>query len=177
MNIYTKKGDDGTTAMMDGKRIAKNNKYVHACGELDELNAFSGLVKSKISAPKILQQLHEIQCHLFTAGAMLADKNNKTGVQLQPHQVQELELAIDKMQTELPPLTHFILPAGSTTVSFIHVCRSVCRRAERALSALHQEETLSPLLLQYMNRLSDYYFVLARYIAHKNNEAEEKWLP
>lgn len=175
MKIYTKKGDDGTTALMNGKRIAKHSLQIAACGDLDELNSFVGLAKSKISQKELQEQLYAIQSDLFLIGSILADTNQNKKLFFSIDKVNQLEVWIDEMEDKLQSLSNFILPGGSEKVAFIHVCRAVCRRAERTLSALAEQEKIDSVILKYINRLSDFFFVYARFIAFLNKEEEIIW--
>lgn len=155
MKIYTKTGDNGKTTLIGGKRVAKSDLYVEAYGSLDELNSLVGLLNS-LSAEPLLE---EIQRDLFGMGAHLASCCSRS-VSVDPHKLEE---AIDKMQERLPAIGGFVLPGGSTRGSLAHVCRATCRRVERRMVAL-QDENISAEALAYINRLSDYFFVLARYL-------------
>lgn len=177
MKIYTKKGDDGTTALMNGKRINKNSLPISAIGDLDELNAFIGLAKSKMNEKNLESQLYIIQSDLFVIGSSLADTNAKKSWLLSIDKISQLEMWIDDMEATLPPLKNFILPGGSEAVALIHICRTVCRRAERALAALSEQEKTDEVILKYLNRLSDFFFVCARFIAFQKNEEEIIWKP
>lgn len=173
MKIYTKKGDDGTTSLMDGKRIRKNNLHIVACGELDELSSFIGFAISLIKNSDILDELHKIQHKLFLIGASIADVNNNTNIGIKDKDVESLEKNIDILEARLDPLKNFILPGGSQEVAILHVCRAVCRRAERALTSLGEIAKVDAIAMQYINRISDYLFISARYVAKLNNEEEE----
>lgn len=177
--IYTKTGDKGETALFGGRRVAKSHLRVDAYGTVDELNAFIGLLCDTLPANAALPLLHQIQHRLFSLGAHLASDPLKRppDPDLQPTDVQALELAMDEMDARLPALKNFILPGGHPAVSFCHVCRTVCRRAERLAVALHQIEPVHALALQYLNRLSDYFFVLARQLAQDYGAAEIIWTP
>jgi cob(I)alamin adenosyltransferase len=173
--IYTKTGDKGETALFGGKRVPKSHLRVDAYGTVDELNSFIGLLRDAIADTHIRGKLENVQHRLFTVGAHLASDPNKSPQtpDLLPEDVQFLEADMDAMDEELPPLRHFILPGGHTTVSICHICRTVCRRAERLSVALEQSgEPVEELVLQYINRLSDWFFVLSRKLA-KDLQAEE----
>jgi cob(I)alamin adenosyltransferase len=173
MKIYTKTGDAGTTALFGGKRVSKADLRVDAYGTVDELNSYLGLLFEE-------DQIVEIQDKLFTLGAMLATEPGNTKVKI-PHLTEEdvsvLEKGIDKMEESLEPMKHFILPGGNQTVSFCHIARTVCRRAERLTVALNSVEPIDPLIIKYLNRLSDYLFVLSRYLSKKLNATETPWHP
>ena len=175
MKIYTKKGDDGTTALMNGKRIPKHSLQIAACGDLDELNSFVGLAKSRIQNENCETQLYAVQSDLFLIGSILADSHQNKKLFFSLDKVHQLEVWIDEMEEELEQLSNFILPGGSEKVAFIHVCRAICRRAERTLSALSEKEKIDTVIVQYINRLSDFFFVCARFIAFMNNEKEIIW--
>jgi cob(I)alamin adenosyltransferase len=173
MKIYTKTGDAGTTALFGGKRVSKADLRVDAYGTVDELNSYLGLLFEE-------DQIVEIQDRLFTLGAMLSTEPGNTKVKI-PHLTEEdvarLEKGIDKMEESLEPMNHFILPGGNQTVSFCHIARTVCRRAERLTVALNSVEPIDPLIIKYLNRLSDYLFVLSRYLSKKLNATETPWHP
>lgn len=177
MKIYTKAGDDGKTSLFGGKRIPKYADRIESYGTVDELNSFIGLLKDGLGDSVLSPQLLVIQHNLFNIGSVLAtDKDadfNLPGVG--PDDVAEIERNIDLLQAQLTPLKNFILPGGDTRVSHAHICRTVCRRAERRVVAVHAQEPLDTHIILYLNRLSDYFFVLARYIAHVNGINEIKW--
>jgi cob(I)alamin adenosyltransferase len=177
--IYTKTGDTGETALFGGKRLPKSHLRIDAYGTVDELNAFIGLVRDSLADPHMRDLLKIIQDRLFTVGANLASdpSKNLTTPDLTIADVQVLEKEIDNMETVLPPLKNFILPGGHTAVSFCHVARCVCRRAERLAVALDLSEPVAPMVLQYLNRLSDFLFVLARKIGHDLGAEEVVWKP
>lgn len=175
MKIYTKKGDDGTTALMNGKRIAKHSLQIAACGDLDELNSFVGLAKSRIQNDNCEGKLYTVQSDLFLIGSILADTNKNKKLFFSIDKVNQLEVWIDEMEDKLQPLSNFILPGGSERVASIHVCRAICRRAERTISAVSEQEEIDTVILKYINRLSDFFFVFARFIAFLNKEEEVIW--
>jgi cob(I)alamin adenosyltransferase len=175
MKIYTKTGDKGTTGLFGGKRLPKHALRIEAYGTVDELNAYIGLLRDVAESEEIRQILKQIQDRLFTIGASLAtnpDKENLQTPDLHASDIELLEQEIDKMDAELPMLKNFILPGGHTTVSFCHIARTVCRRAERLAVALSETEAVDEVILKYLNRLSDYLFVLARKLS-KDLKAEE----
>lgn len=180
MKIYTKTGDDGTTALFGGKRVLKSTIRIEAYGTIDELNAYVGLLRDQEVNHKRHEVMIEIQDRLFTLGSLLATEPGNAKVKV-PHlsegDVSFLENKIDLMEAELPPLKSFILPGGHASVSFCHVARTVCRRAERNISALDQQEKVDPLITKYVNRLSDYLFVLGRKMALELNVNETPWKP
>ena len=180
IRIYTRTGDSGQTGLFNGKRVAKNDLRVAAYGEVDELNAALGVARSFIGDPGISQVLVEIQKDLFSLGAQLADpdfdeKKRSPKSHVSENRVTELEKWIDHWETELAPLQHFVLPGGSQAGAALHLARTVCRRAERQVVSLSQQKTLSPLPLIYLNRLSDFLFVLARYLNHQSKSPEILW--
>lgn len=180
MKIYTRTGDSGETGLFNGRRVAKDNPRVAAYGDVDELNAALGLARSLISDPEILKTLVEIQKDLFSLGAQLADpdfgeKKRSPKFCIPENRITDLEHWIDHWEAELAPLQSFILPGGSHAGASLHLARTVCRRAERHVVRLSQQEKLPPLLLTYLNRLSDFLFVLARYVNHKANSSEIPW--
>ncbi|WP_127845252.1 cob(I)yrinic acid a,c-diamide adenosyltransferase [Psychroflexus aestuariivivens] len=187
MKIYTKTGDKGTTALFGGTRVPKHHIRIDSYGTVDELNANIGLVRDQNIDEHSKSTLEKIQDKLFTVGAILATdpekaklKNGKERLnipKISKEDVQFLETEIDKMNEDLPEMTHFVLPGGHPSVSHCHVARTVCRRAERISAALHEIEAFDELVLQYLNRLSDYLFVLSRKIAKDVNAEEVKWIP
>lgn len=187
MKIYTKTGDSGTTALFGGSRVKKYNLRIESYGTVDELNSYIGLIKDQNISNTIKNSLLKIQNELFTLGAMLAtppDKETlKSGKErlnipkIDENSIQFLENEIDKMDAELPQMTHFILPGGHQAVSFCHVARCVCRRAERLSVELNDQENINNDILKYLNRLSDYLFVLARKLSKDLAVEEIKWIP
>jgi cob(I)alamin adenosyltransferase len=178
--IYTKTGDKGATSLIGGVRVPKSHIRIESYGTVDELNSYLGMVSDLAANTTISEWLREIQDRLFTLGAVLAtnpDKEVKMKLpDLHNEDVQWLEGLIDKMNEELPEMRSFILPGGNLASSTCHVARCVCRRAERlCVSMQEQEEYLPELVVQYLNRLSDFLFVLARYIGHINNAPEIPW--
>jgi cob(I)alamin adenosyltransferase len=185
MKIYTKTGDNGTTALYGGTRVLKNDLRIEAYGTVDELNSYLGLIRDQKEAAKDREFLIEIQKNLFHIGAILATppekavlKNGKQRLDVtKMTSEQRLEKAMDKMNEDLPEMTHFVLPGGQPVVSYCHIARCVCRRAERFIVSLHNEEEVASVVLKYINRLSDYLFVLARKLAFDNDVEEIKWVP
>lgn len=187
MKIYTKTGDNGTTALFGGTRVPKHHIRIESYGTVDELNSWLGLIRdqqiSKINANELMQ----IQDKLFTLGAILATdpekailKNGKERLnipRINHVDIEFLENAIDVMDAELPQMTNFILPGGHTAVSYCHIARTVCRRAERMATLLHENEPFDDSVLSYLNRLSDYLFVLARKLSKELQADEIKWIP
>jgi cob(I)alamin adenosyltransferase len=180
MKIYTKTGDGGETGLIDGSRVRKDDLRVSAYGEIDELNAALGVALSLEAPPALRALLLRLQRELFALGAQLADPSASIGERkakaaIDAEQVARLEAAIDAHEAELPPLRAFILPGGSPLGARLHLARTVCRRAERAVTALAATRTIDPLLLAYVNRLSDLLFVLARHANHQAGVVEETW--
>ncbi|HHS95217.1 MAG TPA: cob(I)yrinic acid a,c-diamide adenosyltransferase [Phaeodactylibacter sp.] len=179
--IYTKTGDKGQTSLYGGRRLPKSHIRIDAYGTVDELNAFIGLIRDQLTNEAQRGTLKTIQDRLFTIGSNLASDPSKELPT--PHildsDIELLEIQMDEMDKELPPLKNFILPGGHPTVSYCHVARCVCRRAERIVVALdHTEgEVVAPILIQYLNRLSDFLFVLARKAAHDLGVEEVTWSP
>lgn len=180
MKVYTKTGDTGTTALLGGTRVPKSHIRIEAYGTVDELNSYLGLLKDqKVNAHR-KSFLKDIQDRLFTLGANLAsdpEKNKRIAPDLFESDVQILEKEIDTMDEGLPKMRNFILPGGHESVSFCHIARCVCRRAERLVIALSQNEKVPNLIIVYLNRLSDYLFVLARKMGKELNVEEVLWRP
>ncbi|MFV0249235.1 MAG: cob(I)yrinic acid a,c-diamide adenosyltransferase [Tenacibaculum sp.] len=187
MKIYTKTGDKGSTSLLGGCRVLKNHLKIESYGTVDELNSYIGLLKDQLTDNSLKQTLIHIQNNLFTVGAMLAapPKNDllKKGRQefkilkISNESVLFLEENIDQINENLPAITQFILPGGHQTVSICHIARCVCRRAERLTVALSGQEDVCAIVLMYLNRLSDYLFVLARKLTQELNAEEIKWTP
>ncbi|HBK72399.1 MAG TPA: cob(I)yrinic acid a,c-diamide adenosyltransferase [Flavobacteriaceae bacterium] len=187
MKIYTKTGDKGKTSLYGGTRVLKNDLRIETYGTIDELNANIGLLKDQKNDAKTTTTLLKVQNELFTIGAMLATppekeklKNGKKRLnipEISEINIQFLEQEIDTIEKQLPPMTHFILPGGHQTVSFCHIARCVCRRAERLTVHLHLKEPINEIIIRYLNRLSDYLFVLARKLTIDNQAKEIPWLP
>ena len=178
MKIYTKTGDKGQTSLFGGKRVAKHHIRIDAYGTVDELNSYIGLIRDQEIAQESIKTLLEIQDRLFTMGSLLATEsgNNKVKIPLLINSdVTFLENEIDKMNEQLPEMKSFILPGGNITVSFCHIARCVCRRAERIVSLLSELEIVDEMIIIYLNRLSDYLFVLARKIAKDKGINETPW--
>ncbi len=180
MKVYTKKGDAGETALLGGRRVSKSHLRIDAYGTLDELNAFVGLLRDHSEIPEINEKLISIQDRIFTIGSHMAMDKEDSKMKLPPvtqDDVNALEQWIDEMEQELPPLKSFVLPGGHVTLSYCHVCRTVCRRSERAAVTLTHDEMINPIILSYINRLSDYFFVLGRYFAKALQVDEVAWEP
>jgi cob(I)alamin adenosyltransferase len=180
MKIYTKTGDQGTTALIGGTRVAKSDLRIDTYGTVDELNASLGVVRDSITDEFSRATLLRIQHVLFVIGSHLACE--KEGLKaklpaLEEKEVNFLEEAIDRMNESLAPMTHFILPGGHLSISFCHVARTICRRSERTIVALSESSACEPLIIAYINRLADYLFVLARYIGYQLDVTEIQWRP
>lgn len=180
MKIYTKTGDSGTTSLFGGKRVSKADIRINAYGTVDEVNSWVGLLRDQEVNTGRTDALLQIQDRLFTIGSTLATEPGNSKVKipaLGEEDVTFLEGAIDQMETELPPLRSFILPGGHPAVSFCHLTRTVCRRAERLVIDLATAEPVDPLVIKYLNRLSDYFFVLSRQMAAELGVTESPWHP
>jgi cob(I)alamin adenosyltransferase len=187
MKIYTKTGDKGTTGLVGGTRLTKHNLRIDCYGTIDELNSYLGLIRDQEISKDHKTTLLEIQNQLFVIGSLLATdpellkdetKRKRLGISfLNPEAITFLETEIDAMNCELPPMTHFILPGGHPTVSFCHITRCICRRAERTISKLSVEQPTQPEVLIYLNRLSDFIFVMARKLSKELKVEEIKWIP
>lgn len=181
MTIYTKTGDDGDTGLFGGDRVPKNDRRVEAYGAVDELNSFVGLALTSLADADARRGLLLIQHDLFALGAKLAtpevgDSRPRPQTPKVPlARVEEMEQWIDQATDELPELRHFVLPGGTDSAAMLHVCRSVCRRAERAVVALSLEVPLDEGILPYLNRLSDLLFVWARLENHRAGQADVLW--
>ncbi len=185
MKIYTKTGDKGETSLFGGKRVKKYNLRIEAYGTVDELNSYIGLIRDQKITPLIFDILLIIQNDLFTIGAMLATPPNKEILKsgkerlqiskIDDNKILFLEKEIDKMNKGLEPMKNFILPGGHTVVSFCHIARCICRRAERVTVELNDNELVNVNILIYLNRLSDYLFVLARKLTFDNHVKEIPW--
>jgi len=182
LKIYTKTGDKGKTSLIGGTKVLKSHRRIEAYGTVDELNSFIGLSLDHLNILKIQNILSEIQDRLFTIGSALAcdpEKEIKLKIpDLHEPDITRLENEMDKMNETLPPMKSFILPAGHVAVSTLHVARCVCRRAERCcVSMLKKNMEVDPLIIKYLNRLSDYLFVLARFTAQQTGSIEIPWKP
>lgn len=187
MKIYTKTGDGGTTALFGGTRVPKHHIRIQSYGTLDELNSWIGMLRDQEACKPHCETLLRIQDRLFTAGAMLATdpekatlKSGKQRLQIpviETGDISSLEEAIDRLEEDLPLMTHFVLPGGHPAVSTCHIARTVCRRGERMTTLLAEQSPVSESVLAYLNRLSDYLFVLARSLAAATGTIEKKWIP
>lgn len=178
MKIYTKTGDQGTTSLFGGKRVSKAELRIEAYGTVDELNSWMGLLRDQEVNVKRQPVLITIQNRLFTIGSMLAAEPGNTKIKipvLSDEDVTLLERSIDEMDAQLQPMRHFILPGGHASVSYCHIARTVCRRAERLVIRLRQEEPVEDIVIRYLNRLSDFLFVLARAMGNELQVEETPW--
>ena len=178
MKIYTRKGDSGQTSLIDGDMVNKHNLSVDAYGTIDELNSFLGLLKDYIKDDKIKDILNNIQIKLFSIGSILASGKNQNisaKVKIEKKDVVYIELEIDRLNENLPELKNFIIPGGHKISSYSHVCRSICRRAERKISELNNKSSIDSNILAYINRLSDFFFVLSRFLKYSDNVSESRW--
>jgi len=182
LKIYTKTGDKGTTSLIGGTKVSKAHIRIETYGTVDELNSWIGLVADQIKHNRSKKILKEIQDRLFTIGSSLAcdpDKEPKMKIpDLHEADIELLEKEIDKMNEKIPPMKSFILPGGHPAVSSAHVARCICRRCERLCVTLQEQNMfVDPLVIKYLNRLSDYLFVLARFIGHRLKAKEIPWKP
>ncbi|MEO6521086.1 MAG: cob(I)yrinic acid a,c-diamide adenosyltransferase [Mucilaginibacter sp.] len=180
MKIYTKTGDKGLTSLIGGTRVAKHHIRIESYGTVDELNSYIGLIRDQDIVAKHKEVLKEVQDRLFTIGASLAADPEKSKMKIPDLHTEDIELLekeIDRMDTELPPLRHFILPGGSNAVSFCHIARCVCRRAERLSVHLSEDSFVEEKVIIYLNRLSDYLFTLGRKIGNEQQIVENEWIP
>ena len=176
MKVYTKTGDKGSTSLIGGNRVGKDDERIEAYGTIDELNSFVGLLSDKVELSVVVKQLKEIQNYLFVIGSNLACGNAekpKSIPTLDDEKITSLEGFIDSFEKELSLMTNFILPSGHELISLTHCVRAICRRSERRVVSLGSE----PGVVVYLNRLSDYFFVLSRFIAKELKVEEVKWEP
>jgi cob(I)alamin adenosyltransferase len=181
MKIYTRTGDAGQTSLLNGKRVAKDSLRIETYGTIDELNSHIGMLRDLLQGVGS-ELLTGIQMHLFDIGSTLAAGDEATVARFQVPQVQDqdveaLEKAMDSYDAELPPMRNFILPGGHPAVSQAHICRTVCRRAERLAIRLAAEEAVPAISVRYLNRLSDLLFMLARWTGHRLKVPEVPWRP
>jgi cob(I)alamin adenosyltransferase len=182
MKIYTKTGDEGSTGLLGGVRISKSAPRIEAYGTVDELNSFIGLTITEAKDPDVKSLLEDIQNQLFSVGAELASPDPEKSRKLNLPEVTsefyiEIEIAIDHIEEKLEELNNFILPGGSKSAALLHVCRTICRRAERKVVELKKETNSCENILIYLNRLSDLFFVLARYENLVSGIPDTKWKP
>lgn len=180
MKIYTKTGDKGETSLIGGARVPKYHLRIEGYGTIDELNSWVGLIRDQNIAQDLITVLLEIQDRLFTIGSLLASDPEKGKMKLPElvdGDIQLLENEMDRMENSLPPLKSFVLPGGHPTVSYIHIARCVCRRVERLVVHLSAENEVDTKISIYLNRLSDYLFMLSRYVAQELKAPETPWKP
>lgn len=175
MKIYTRTGDHGQTSLFGGTRVAKNDPRIEAYGTVDELSSVIGVARASSLPEELDAVLEQVQRDLFDVGAYLASPGTSRFSGVEPRRVEELERAIDTMECELAPLTNFILPGGSLQAAHLHVARTVCRRAERCVVALHDETEATLSTVIYLNRLSDFLFVAARFANARAGVADVLW--
>lgn len=179
MKIYTKRGDKGTTSLMGGSKIPKYHLRIESYGTVDELNSHIGLIRDQNIKEEHFKELIEVQDRLFTIGSTLAAEAGKTKIplpQLKESDIEYLEQKIDKMYKILPPMRSFVLPGGHTVVSYCHIARCVCRRAERNVVKLSEQENVPEIIIKYLNRLSDYLYSLSRKFTLDFNAKEIPWV-
>jgi cob(I)alamin adenosyltransferase len=172
--VTTKVGDKGTTALGDGSKVSKSDLRIRCIGEVDELNSFIGHAKIATKDKKIVKELSEIQNNLFNLGGELSVPKKQIDL-VKEESILYLETIVDELNKEMPPLKDFILPGGDEFSARLHIVRSVCRRVERSIVLLNEEEDGRNIWIKYLNRLSDYFFVLARFHTVKNNIIENQW--
>lgn len=180
MKVYTKTGDKGDTSLFGGKRVPKHDLRINAYGTADELNSWVGLLRDQEIDVSYIAILLAIQDRIFTLGSQLAADPGKPKLKMpkiEENDIQLLEDEMDRMSIGLPEMTNFTLPGGHTTVSYCHIARTVCRRCERLVAELARDEIIDALIIQYLNRLSDYLFVLSRKITQDLGVKEAIWLP
>jgi cob(I)alamin adenosyltransferase len=179
VKIYTKTGDSGDTRLFNGTKVRKYDDRVEAYGDVDELNSFIGAAASFLQDAALTSMLAEVQKDLFSVGAQLADpgfrQQTRAKFQISRERVETLEKAIDSFETELPPLRQFILAGGGNGGALLHVARTVCRRAERRVVSLSEKVEVNPIVIEYLNRLSDFLFVMARVVNHRESKGEILW--
>lgn len=179
LKIYTKTGDDGTTGLIGGRRVKKYDSRLEAYGTIDELNAVIGVLRSSKLPGDVIEMLNKIQNKLFNIGSLLASDEKveafTANLTITLENIKDLEDAIDEYQNQLPELTHFIIPGGDFSSAQCHVARTVCRRAERRILEFAEHSKVHAEIIIYINRLSDFFFVLSRKLAFDNNSEELKW--
>jgi len=170
-------GDKGDTSLFDGNKISKDDYQVEAYGNVDELNSYIGLIRSSNKQNELDSVLEKIQEDLLAIGSNLASTNaNQNLPEITEQKVKFIEESMMKFEKELPQLKHFILPTGTNTAALLHVARTVCRRTERSIVSLSKEKQLDQNLISYVNRLSDLFFTLARYVNYKEGKQEKEWI-
>src|SRR3569833_1290020 len=180
MKIYTKTGDKGLTSLIGGTRVPKYHLRIERYGTVDELNSYIGLIRDQDISSHDKDLLKQVQDRLFTIGSSLASDPERSKMvipDLHAEDIELLEKEMDAMNEHLPGVRHFILPGGNNAISYCHIARCVCRRAERLSVHLATESTVDEKVIMYLNRLSDYLFTLARKIAQQQQVPENKWIP
>lgn len=181
MKVYTRKGDDGTTSLLTGERVSKTHSLIVTTGTLDELNSWLGMLRDKINTTENTQQIIKLQQLVMSIATQITTlpqpEHRPTIEYVSEEDVAALEQQIDQMSDALPPLRNFILPGGHEVVSFVHLSRACCRRCERCIVELQSFYEIPPMVLNFVNRLSDYLFVLGRQLSYDLNAAEVKWTP
>jgi cob(I)alamin adenosyltransferase len=180
MKVYTKKGDEGKTGLIGGTRVPKFDLRIDAYGTVDELNSYMGLLRDTSIEDRYKEEIIFIQDRLFTLGSWLAsdpEKSKMTLPEIRQTDIEKLESSIDFMDEALEPMKFFVLPGGHQNVSFCHIARCVCRRAERLVVELNENSPQNPIILAFLNRLSDYLFVYGRYLSVKLGAEEIPWKP
>lgn len=179
MKIYTKTGDKGTTSLIGGTRVSKNDQRIKAYGTVDELNSFLGWLRAKISPDENAKILLEIQNTLFAVGANLATDQNKTKLgdfaKISDEKIQFLEQNIDKIDAKLPKINNFVIYGDNELSALCHVCRAIARRAEVEILSIDNQQIVDDNLLKFINRLSDFLFIFARFLSQKNGEKDFFW--
>lgn len=177
MKIYTRTGDQGQTSLFGGTRVAKNDARIEAYGTVDELSSFLGVAQAALPPAEVSTQIESVQRDLFEIGAHLASPGTSRFAGVDIQRITDLEQSIDAMERELAPLTNFILPGGAMSAAQLHVARTVCRRAERCVVALHDESPATQSTIAYLNRLSDWLFVAARFANKRAGHEDVPWRP
>lgn len=179
MKVYTKKGDGGQTSLIGGVKVSKAETRIHAYGTVDELNSYMGILRAEINKVSVAETIAEIQDRLFTLGSLLASHPSSKMIvpDILESDIELLEKQIDGMNEVLPELKSFILPGGNKLEAHCHIARCICRRAERWAVQLSQVEEVDNILIKYLNRLSDYLFVLARFVNYLAGSKEIEWKP
>ena len=180
MKVYTKTGDQGETSLFGGSRVSKGHLRIHAYGTVDELNSYIGLLSDLLPDESRKSELLRIQDRLFRLGALLATENEASKKRLPSITLEDigfLEASIDRIEESLDPIKTFVLPGGHPTVSYCHISRCVCRRAERICVELSETNKVEEVVIQYLNRLSDYLFVFSRHLTKILNVKETPWVP
>ncbi|ASB47835.1 cob(I)yrinic acid a,c-diamide adenosyltransferase [Alkalitalea saponilacus] len=178
--VYTKTGDKGSTGLIGGTRVSKNDYRLEAYGTVDELNSNIGMIRSYPIDQESIDSIIRIQRQLFTIGSYLATDESvsdlRTKLKTEEAEIEFMELEMDKMESKLPPLSNFVLPGGHPAVAQCHICRTICRRAERRIITMQSQTTVDEWVIRYVNRLSDYFFVLSRHLTNYFQINEIPWV-